>query len=241
MDANDLEPFYNLDNINGVALAGRDGQVEENQLYVSVELAAEICSTFASIFLGLESSGRKARSFLVRTDRHQFLGIPLKQQVLVMQFDPGTPIDAALKESASIIGAEMEEPPMAATAVQEPSPANASTTQPSAAFYLDPTSSGQVTGPISGGASPGNEFTPIWQEIHEDYVRAMGKVAPQNLARSLVKDAVRKVLDGRVFPESLAEIYAIGQTVVLSVPNKGRRRLVEKEIQIIAQRHNLSS
>ena len=263
MSPNDIEKFYDLGNVEGIAFINADNVLEENQMLLSAEVAAALGHSFSTIFSGLRTSGRVCRGFLIRTNKYQFLGLPVPTGTVVLQLDKSQDVDAYYRQAASIIGmqgstaaaapasvAETQSPsavptPSAFQPVVNNNPTLVTPAQPqprqlnTQAQPMQPTLPGQQQ-PVPQQQQLGEaEISAIWNDFSGSLSKALARVAPQNLAKSLVSKASAKVLGGAAMPSSLDQIAAIGQIAVSSVPNAGRRKLVEKELQIIAKRLNL--
>jgi len=104
MSPNDIEKFYDLGNVEGIAFINADNVLEENQMLLSAEVAAALGHSFSTIFSGLRTSGRVCRGFLIRTNKYQFLGLPVPTGTVVLQLDKSQDVDAYYRQAASIVG-----------------------------------------------------------------------------------------------------------------------------------------
>lgn len=216
--------FYSLGNVEGLAFVNGDDVLEENQLLVSTEIAEALTRSFVSIFTGLKGSGRSCRGFLLKTSKYQFLGIPVPTGAVVLQLDPAQDVDEFFRQAGSIIGSSPGAPPVAPPLAQPARPGHTTSV---------------VTSSVAVQADDGAGVGDVWEEFSIALTKALGRVAPVNLAKKLVSNAASRVLGGALVPSSLGQIYAIGQVAISAVPNAGRRKLVEKELTIIAERLNL--
>ncbi len=222
MNATELDKFYSLGNVEGLAFIDANQVLVENQMLVSEEVASALAYSFSGIFGGLAAARRPCKGFLVRTSKNQFLGLPVLTGIVILQLNPADEVDKYFREAVSIIGtqtgSEIAEISTSTTVVQPALPGQ------------------QVVAQAQAQPEAGGDLAGIYNDFISSLSKALIKVAPQNVTKKILAQAHEQVLEGASAPASKEQIYAIGQHAVSAVPNAGRRKLVEKELELITQR-----
>ncbi len=249
MTTSDLEKFYSLGNVEGLAFVDTNNVLVDNQMIVSGEVATILAQSFGSIFSGLAKARRPCKGFLIRTSKHQFLGVPVMTGLVILQLNPAEKIDAHFSEAISIVGSQTGHELADAGIQTQAQPANVQNfPQPArpgqaVAQPVQPAQASQPAQPVAAQpetVDPG-QLAAIFQEYTVALGKTMARVAPQNVAKKLVKDAQATVLGANGVPSTKEQIIAIGQQAASLVPNAGRRKLVETELNLLAERFHLNS
>ncbi len=229
----DLEKFYRIGNVQGVAFVNLTGELVEDQLVFSPEVSLHIAEAFHGIMNGLKTAGRKSHGFVVRLSKNEFLGIPVNTGIVIFQLSAKNGLDEVYRQILSILSITEGNTGIAQAAMTVPAPV-VSVPQPPARTLNVSTPSLPAL-PVVAKDDP-IKIANMWQEFSTALVKALTNVAPGPLAKKLLDDAANKVLAGAAFPSNAQQILAIGRAAVDSIPNKGRRQLIEQELIIIAQR-----
>jgi len=72
-------------------------------------------------------------------------------------------------------------------------------------------------------------------------MKALTKVAPSGVAKKIFNTAAASILGDETTPSSREQIVAIGKNVLSTIPNEGRRKMVQTELELIAERLGLNS
>ena len=216
MDTADIEKIYDQTNANGLAIATAAGEVVDNQLFVSGEGATKLAVALAKIFNGLAAVGRSVSAFVLNCSRGKFLAVPTGDHILILEVSPHQSLDEVMAGVRSVVGVSAPTPVAAAPAV----------------------TASQPIGEAAGG-TPTTPAEHLWPDLRADLVKVMARVAPRNLAEKLIKEAEQSVTNGQSVTR-LEQIFEIGRRATLSVPNPARRKLVEKELGLLATKYGLT-
>ena len=205
----ELDKFYQLGNIEGLAFVNDDGLLIEDQLVLSSTAAASVAHTFFSIHDGLKTAERKSRGFLVKFSNFQFVSVKLEKGFLILQLNPDQPVNQFFEQAITM------------ASYNKDAPSGPPTDEP----VESPTTEESV--------DEGLLLT--WQDFQTGLVKALTRVAPSNLVTKLKDDAIET---SGILPDevpTLEQMRSIGENAVNLVPNKGRRKMVEKELKIVLQ------
>lgn len=222
MTLTELEKFYQLGNIEGLAFISPEGSLIEDQLILSTAGATLMAKSFYKVHKGLAAAGRPCKGFLIRIGEHQFISLPLPDGIVILQLDPKESVDEYFKQALKM----------------------ASYQQSAGASPQVLLQGGQRTETVQS-AKPGlsvvdEGLTLTWEDFQSSLTRALSRVAPSNLVKTLVQQAIEEsgLTEGEV--PSLEQMSLIGHKAVELVPNKGRRKMVSKELQIVFENLGLS-
>jgi len=237
MNATELEKFYTIGNVEGLAFVDVNQALVENQMMVSQEVAGALAQSFSDIFGGLEAAQRPCKGFLVRTRNSQFLGLPVHSGVVILQLNTAEKVDGYFREAVSIIGSQMGAGATASVAAA----------QVPATQVTQPARPGQAATPAVAAqtSTPAAEDLLDLSTVYEDFVpqvmKALTKVAPSGVAKKIFNTAAASILGDETTPSSREQIVAIGKNVLSTIPNEGRRKMVQTELELIAERLGLNS
>lgn len=212
MDTADIEKLYDQTNANGLAIASPHGEIIENQLFVDGDGAVKLASAYAQIFGGLASVGRMVSAFVLNCSKGKYVGVPSGDHILILEISANQSLDEVMAGLSSVVGV-----------------AGPATAMPAA--------SGGTTSHAE--AAPTSQAATLWPELRADLVRVMSRVAPRNLAEKIIKEAEVSVTKGDAVTR-MDQIFEIGRRATLNVPNPSRRKLVEKELGILATKYGLT-
>lgn len=99
----DVEKFYQLGAIEGLAFITAEGVLVEDQLLLSSSTAEVIAQAFLSMHQGLQSGGRDCRSLVLRLSKHQFLSLLRTDGILILHLDPRQSIDQLIEKAWALV------------------------------------------------------------------------------------------------------------------------------------------
>ncbi len=227
MTLSELEKFYQLGNIDGLGFVNYDGLLVEDQLVLSTAAAQVVARSFHEIHKGLRESNRPCRGFLLKLSEHQFVSVAVTGGTLILQLNPSQPINQFFEQALTMVSYHQSGPvaisasPEVAGLSQQQQPQQPQIAQPS-----------QPDSPqIAVVPDEGLEMT--WQDFQASLKKALGKVAPSGLVKKLQNDAIEAAGVPPDTTPTLQQMRIIGSNAMNLVPNKGRRKLVEKELNIV--------
>ena len=211
MTPSDLEKFYQLGNIEGVAFVNSAGLLIEDQLILSSGAAEAVATGFDQIHRGLASADRICNGFLARFSEYQFLSIRVDEGIIILQLNPDEEVNDSFRQvlaMANYSGATKSEDE--AVVIEQPA------------------------------AAANTKSSKTWDTFQLDLVKVMTSVAPNNLAKKLTADAVSKVMGNSQNVPGAEQMLKIGAAAAAFVPNKGRRKLIDKELDLLYEKLGLN-
>ncbi len=217
-----LAPLSGLPHFLGALLMNEDGDIVENQLPLSDEKAAQVIAPLWSILMGLKKSGRHVKSLHTSSGSHHYSTYMLEDgSYLAIRFaDSYNPDDVSkrvteVRESLKSCVADFTE-----------------------SLFVNPVDKSKKL--------PTSDETPAKTQPADpetkDYLKAlssmMSRIAPAGQALVMLNRALEtNECDRETLQKS--NFLAIGKTLVESVPNKGRRKMIQKEFDIISNKFGL--
>ena len=204
----ELDKFYQLGNIEGLALINEEGHLVEDQLVLSSAASAVVAKSFFQIHRSLEEAGRSCRGFLAKFSEYQFVSMVVNSGILILQFNSDQKVNSIYEQAVMMASYQT----------------------------VSPSGPQQESSPVLELVSEEDEGLLLtWLDFKSGLSKALSRVAPSNLIKKLMDDAIESAGVNTEDTPSLEQMKIIGIRAIELVPNKGRRKMVEKELQIVLQ------
>ena len=220
-----LGPLSSLPHFLGSILMNEDGDIVENQLPVSDEKAAQVIAPLWSILVGLKRAGRHVKSLHTSSGSHHYSTYMLEDgSYLAIRFSESYNPDEVGKR-VSEIRKNLE----------------ACVADFTKSLFINSSETGEKSlPPISTNSSESTNkgADPDAGKYLKALSSMMSRVAPAGQIQAMLNRALEK---NNCTHETLqkSDFSAIGISLVESVPNKGRRKMIQKEFDIIATKFNI--
>ena len=219
MDSEFIDLIYQNDEVVGVAVFTSTGELVENQLSVNDASIIVVSQTISNITSALAEAERDLRGFLLKSAAITLQICVVSDYILVMQLAEEFSANKVEQSIRSIFTG------MAPT---QASPATVDS-QPIA----------QAAEPVAVAAEQPSE--PLEDQIDfyafkAKLLQLLKRVAPGGIAEKMINETFAAEGVDTALPSMSKDVaIALGAKTVAKIPNKGKRKLIEKEYQLLVQ------
>ncbi|MGJ8676545.1 MAG: hypothetical protein ACSHX0_03415 [Akkermansiaceae bacterium] len=212
-----IDLLYENEAVEGVALFKDTGDLLESHLALSESSVIQICASLVSMKFGLAEASRAMKGFVIKTEKYTLQAYIYKDLLILLQVNPSYALDKTYLKIQSQLGDQAKSP---------------------AAL---PRNSG-VTITESDVATTENvtidEPMVQWADFKQKLATLIKRVAPSGVANKMIAASATAVgVSDEIGQIPLETAIKVGQDVVAKIPNASRRKLIEKEYNILAQQY----
>ena len=221
MNTDFIDLIYQNEAVEGVAIFSSTGILIENQLSINESSALLIAKTITDISNSLSSVKRPLQGFFIKSDTITIQICLVNNIMVLLEVNNESSANETDHKLRSILGdisipevpnlIDIDDTPVEEIPIQEEQAAE--TVQTTEAL------------PAEGDIK--------WSEYKAKLTSILKRVAPDNIVENMIKSSLE---EGASYGEntflSKEQAIEIGQKVILKIPNKARRKLIEKEFSL---------
>lgn len=218
-----IDQLYENEAVEGVAIFNEFGELTENQLALNELAVVQVCNCIRTLKSGLEGAGRNMKGFVLKTNKYLLQVICQGENLILLQLTPGYSINNTHTKIISQVGKSDSKPVLPGT-TQGARNDTATTTESREAQEV-----------------PAAADTPLiaWDIFHGSLITLLKRVAPYAVAKKMVAIAALEegVAEGEDQHIPMQTAFKIGQVVVDKIPNPSRRKMLQKEYDLMIKQY----
>ncbi len=215
-----IDLLYENDAVEGVALFHHSGELVENQLAISEASVTQVCSCLVNINESLAAAGRTMQGFVIKNTKYLLQALLYNDLVILLQLTPSFSPEKTYQSINSQLGR-----------------ASASAAVPVLQQRQEGT---QET--VTKEEEVASVLMVNWFEFQQQLSSLIKRVAPSGVATSMITTAIKDAeISADLAQIPLEKATEIGSAVVTKIPNASRRKIIEKEYQLLVKKFQPSA
>ena len=218
MESEFIDLLYENEAVEGIAIFTASGKLTENQLALNDAAVLQIFSSLNKIKSGLKAAEREMKGFVFKTNKYLLQAIVHGDLLILLQLSPKHSLDNTHTKIISQLGEIAPSPTPPKT-----------TTQVTKTVVKEPVSTEE----------PAAESQIAWDVFHGSLLSLLKRVAPYAVAKKMIDSAALN--EGFAAGENqnapLETAFTIGQHVIDKIPNASRRKLLQKEYDLMIKQY----
>jgi len=220
-----IDALYENESVEGIALFNDSGELLENQLALNEASVIQICACITQLKFGLASALRIMQGFVLQTNEYTILTVVNNDMLILLQVTKGHSLNNVhekVRSQLGIIDSSAGKPklilPTRNMDATQQQTVQATTQQPAAA------------------QQPSNLTS--WSSFHKTLTSLLKPIAPKAIANKMVDSAAAELgIEKSDSDIPIETALSIGAAVVNGIPNASRRKLIQKEYDIIIKQY----
>ena len=226
-----IDALYENESVEGIALFNDSGELLENQLALNEASVIQICACITQLKFGLAGALRIMQGFVLQTNEYTILTVVNNDMLILLQVTKGHSLNNVHEKVRSQLGImdssagkpRLNLPTRNMDATQQQM-VKTTTQQPAAA--QQPATAQQPSNLTS------------WSSFHKTLTSLLKPIAPKAIANKMVDSAAAELgIEKSDSDIPIETALSIGATVVNSIPNASRRKLIQKEYDLIIKQY----
>ncbi len=233
MNADVIDLIYQNEEVEGLAIFSREGNLVENQLSIDESSLAVVAKTIAEIATSLGEVNRLLKGFVLKSDKLTLMICVFDRSILLLELISPFSANKVEKNLRSLISGstsliEVEDAPAHSSPLEITEPVVAN--EPKKLLVNIP----EVTPAVVEQQS---ENTINFSEYKSNMAKLMKRVAPGGVADKMIADvfAAESVdVNNEQIDRDLA--IRLGEKIIAKIPNASRRKMIIKEYNVLSQK-----
>ena len=230
MNPDTIDLIYQNESVEGVAIFNSAGELIENQLSYNEDSVTKIAQTMLGINQALTDADRFLKGFLIKSETTTLQICIFDDFLLIMALSDPHAADTLEKAVRSIFGKASSSNSAPAHVIPETSNQKTTTNTVQAEQVVQ-----QEPQPVT--PEPAGEEIVDGIKL-DDYkpklMTLLKRVAPGNVAEKIINEAMTANAIGADTPTlTIGQAITVGESAVSKIPNAGKRKLVNKEFQLL--------
>jgi len=213
-----IDLLYENDAVEGVALFHDSGKLVENQLAISETSVNQIFLCLNDIKQGLADASRTMQGFLIKNSKYLLQAFIHGDLILLLQVGANFSPEKTYQSLRSQLG--VSSTPEDGVSREKSQEAEQEVVEKLEVEEVD--------------SSPKID----WAEFQQKISSLVKRVAPSGVAKSMISTAIKDAGVSEEASELSAETaFDIGSAVLAKIPNASRRKIIEKEYQLLISKY----